>query len=197
MESRYSGDHSLYASLSLEVLTPPTRAPGVEALTHWGRMTHICVCKLNIIGSDNGLSPGRRRAIIWNNAGILLIEPLGTNFGHLKRNSYIFILENAFENIVCEVASILSRSQCVKVQLDGHDLCRVITSRRSGYLTSLPKSDVLIPLFTWSEPRSHWTLLHPNPFNQTWPTFCRRKFQLHFLKENLCTFILISMTFCF
>ena len=48
-------------------------------LTHWGRVTHICVSKLTIIGSDNGLSPGRRQAIIWNNAGLLLIEPLGTN----------------------------------------------------------------------------------------------------------------------
>ena len=44
-------------------------------------MTHICVGKLIIIGSDNGLSPGRRQAIIWINAGILLIGPLGTNFG--------------------------------------------------------------------------------------------------------------------
>ena len=33
-------------------------------LTHWGRVTHICVSKLAIIGSDNGLSPGRRQAII-------------------------------------------------------------------------------------------------------------------------------------
>ena len=49
-------------------------------LTHWGRVAHICVCKLTIIGSDNGLSPGRRQAIIWTNAEILLIRPLGTNF---------------------------------------------------------------------------------------------------------------------
>ena len=35
---------------------------------------------MTIIISDNGLSPGRRQAIIWNNAGILLIGPLGTNF---------------------------------------------------------------------------------------------------------------------
>ena len=52
----------------------------VIALTHWGRVTHICVGKLTNIGSDNGLSPGRRQAIIWTNAGILLIGPLGTNF---------------------------------------------------------------------------------------------------------------------
>ena len=43
-------------------------------------MTHICVSNLTIIGSDNGLSPGRRQAIIWTNDGILLIETLGTHF---------------------------------------------------------------------------------------------------------------------
>ena len=43
----------------------------------------ICVGKLTIIGSDNGLSPGRRQAIIWTNAGILLIRTLGTNFNEI------------------------------------------------------------------------------------------------------------------
>ena len=46
----------------------------------WGRVTHKCVSKLTIIGSDNGLSPVRRQAIIWTNTGISLIGPLGTNF---------------------------------------------------------------------------------------------------------------------
>ena len=54
-----------------------------RTLTHWGRVTHICVNKLTMIGSDNGLSPGRRQAIIWTNAGILLIGPLGTNFSKI------------------------------------------------------------------------------------------------------------------
>ena len=53
------------------------------AITHWGRVTHICVNKFTIIGSDNGLSPGRRQAIIWTNDGILLIGPLGTNFSEI------------------------------------------------------------------------------------------------------------------
>ena len=53
--------------------------PGVYELTHWGRVTHICVGNLTITGSDNGLSPDRRQAIIWTNAGILLIGPLWTN----------------------------------------------------------------------------------------------------------------------
>ena len=54
-----------------------------HCLTHWGRVTHICVSKLTIIGSENGLSPVRRQAIIWTNAGILLIELLGTNFSEI------------------------------------------------------------------------------------------------------------------
>ena len=52
-------------------------------LTHWGRVTHICVGKLIIIGSDNGLSPGRRQAIIWTNAGMSLIGSLGINFSEI------------------------------------------------------------------------------------------------------------------
>ena len=51
-----------------------------DELTHWGRATHICVIEISIIGSDNGLSPGRRQAIIWTNACVLLIRTLGTNF---------------------------------------------------------------------------------------------------------------------
>ena len=46
-------------------------------------MTHICVGNLTIIGSDNGLPPGWRQAIISTNAGILLIWPLGTNFSEM------------------------------------------------------------------------------------------------------------------
>ena len=54
-----------------------------DSLTHWGWVKHICVSKLTIIGSDNGLSPGGRQAIIWTNSGILLIGPLGTNFSEI------------------------------------------------------------------------------------------------------------------
>ena len=56
----------------------------MKPLTHWGRVTHICIGNLTIIGSDNGLSPGRRQAIIWTNAEILLIGPLGTNFSEIQ-----------------------------------------------------------------------------------------------------------------
>ena len=53
-------------------------------------MTHICVSKLTILVSDNGLSPSRCQAIIWTNAGILLIGPLGTNFSEIAIEIDIF-----------------------------------------------------------------------------------------------------------
>ena len=46
-------------------------------------MTYTCISNLTIIGSDNGLSPGRRQVIIWTNAGMLLIGPLGTNLSEI------------------------------------------------------------------------------------------------------------------
>ena len=86
-----------------------------DSLTHWGRATHICVSKLTIIASDNGLAPGGRQAIIWNNAGILSIGLWGTNFSNFNRSSDIFFQENALEGVVCEMASILTRPQCVNL----------------------------------------------------------------------------------
>ena len=57
---------------------------GSSLVTHWGQVTHICVSKLTTtIGSDNGVSPGRRQAVIWTNDGILLIGHLGTNFSEI------------------------------------------------------------------------------------------------------------------
>ena len=70
-----------------------------DGLTHWGRVTHICVSKLTIIGSDKGLSPGRRQAIIWTNDGILLIEPLGTNFNEILSEIQIFSFKKMHLNM--------------------------------------------------------------------------------------------------
>ena len=54
-----------------------------STLIDWGRLTHICVGHLTIIGSDKCLSPGRRHAIIWTDAGILLIGPSETDFNEI------------------------------------------------------------------------------------------------------------------
>ena len=61
----------------------------------------------------NGLSPGPCQALIWANAGILLIRTLGTKFSEVLSELKIFIQENAFENGICKMASILPRPHCV------------------------------------------------------------------------------------
>ena len=66
-----------------EILRVGERGAEITFVTHWSRVTHIWVGNLIIIGLDNGLSPGRRQAIIWTNAGTLLIGPLGTNFSEI------------------------------------------------------------------------------------------------------------------
>ena len=59
-------------------------------LTHWGRVTHISVITLTIIVLGKGLSPDRFQTIIWTNAGILLIRPLGTNFSEILMEIHTF-----------------------------------------------------------------------------------------------------------
>ena len=82
--------------------------------THWGRVMHIFVNKLINIVSDNGLSPGRRKAIILSNDGILLIRPPRNKLQwNCNRNTDIVIQENPFEVVVWKMAAILSRPQWV------------------------------------------------------------------------------------
>ena len=72
-------------------------------------MTHICVSKLTIIGSDNGLSPGRHQPIIWTNTGILLIGPLGTNFSEILIKIYTF----SFKKMHLKMSSGKWRPSCL------------------------------------------------------------------------------------
>ena len=85
-----------------------------SVLTHLPLVPHICVVNWVSIGSDKGVSPVRRQPIIWTNAGSLLIGPLGKNFNEtlIKIQKKMF-LKNACENIICEMATILSRGRWV------------------------------------------------------------------------------------
>ena len=79
-------------------------------LTYWGRVTHICISNLTIIGSDNGLSPDGRQAIVSTNAGILLIGPLGTNFSEIL----IKIMTFSFKEMRSNVSSGKRRPSCLR-----------------------------------------------------------------------------------
>ena len=101
-------------------------------LIHSVRVKHICVGKLTIICSNDGLSPGRRHDIIWTNAGIW------------NRNSNIFIGENTFKNVICEM-SIFSRPQCVNMVCCDWQ-CLNIDSLRPNALTWHMESNNRCPL---------------------------------------------------
>ena len=72
-------------------------------------MTHICFSEPTSIGSDNGLSPGRRQAIIWTNAGILLIGPLGTNLSDILIQIQTF----SFKKMHLKISSAKWRQFCL------------------------------------------------------------------------------------
>ena len=77
--------------------------------THWGRVTNICVGNLTITGSYNGLSPGWRQAIIWTNAGIWSMGPLGTNFNGILIEIHTF----SFKKIHLKMSSAKWRLFCL------------------------------------------------------------------------------------
>ena len=84
--------HVIYLPILFRVasLVLGQSCPSATVLNHWGRVMHICFSKLTIIDLDNGLSPGRHQAIIWTNAGILLIQTSETNFSEILNEIHTF-----------------------------------------------------------------------------------------------------------
>ena len=112
----------------------------ILVLTYWGRVTHICVANPTVIGSDNGLSPSQRQAIIWSNAGILSIEPQRTHVSEILIGTHTFLLKNACQKAVCKMVAILSRPQCVKQFLLNHSL-KLCSYHGKGCFNSLWPND--------------------------------------------------------
>ena len=81
--------------------------------THDLDLAYICVSKLTIIVSDNGLLPGRRQAIIWTNAAILLIQTSGTNFSEILREIYTF----SFKKMHLKMPSGKCRPSCLALNV--------------------------------------------------------------------------------
>ena len=92
-------------------------------LTHWGRVTHICVGKLIIIGSDNDLSPDRRQAIIWANAALLLsIGSLRTYFSE----NLIKMQQFSLTKIHVKMSSAKWRPSCFGLNVLRCCLCPIL-----------------------------------------------------------------------
>ena len=120
----------------------------IYLLTHWGRVTHICVGNLTIIGPDIGLAPGRRQAIIWTNAGILLIGPWGTNFSEILVGLHTY----SFKKIHLKMSSAKWRPFCLGLNVLMYILCGSLVS----FFWSWWPKDIITPVtlmaFCWGNP---------------------------------------------
>ena len=73
----------------------------------------VSINSLRPIGSHNDLSPGQCQAIIWTNAGILLIRILGTNFSETLREIYTF----SFKKMHLKMSSGKCRPSCLSLNM--------------------------------------------------------------------------------
>ena len=118
-------------------------------LTHWGRVRHICISKLNFIGSDSGLPPGRHQAIIWSNAGILLIRTLGTNVSEISIKIHIF----SFKKMHFKMSSGKWRSFCLGLNMLTQEVLQYLTI----YFTYIEKGCLISQnLWTHLNTQNNW-----------------------------------------
>ena len=132
-------------------------------------MTHICVSKQTIIGSDNGLSPGRCQAIIWTNAGILLIGPLGSKFIYILIEIHTF----SFKEMHLKMSSGKWRPFCLGLNVL-FEYSRITGSViDSGCSTKF----LLVPFRFWSRHQGSGDMYHGGGT-------CRRGFPKYILERN-------------
>ena len=84
------------------------------------RVTHICVNKLTVIGSDNGLSHERRQVTIWSNVGMLLNRTVGRKFGEIRSTIHTFSLKKIYFKPSSAQWRPSSRPKCVKEAPDNY-----------------------------------------------------------------------------
>ena len=77
------------------------------------------------VGYGNGLSPIRRQAITWTNAGLLSIGPLGTNLNEI-RHTKLLIYEDAFENVACQIGSHFVQGEMGLTRATGYEIEMII-----------------------------------------------------------------------
>ena len=173
-------------------------------------MTQICVSKLATTGSVNGLSSGRRQAIIWTNAGILLIAPLGTNFSEILIKIYAF----SFNTMRLKMSSGKWRPFSLGLNVLTHwglvvpyrtsDLgatlihvmawCQTVPSQNQYWLdfkcNSQQWTSVIsfIKIIKFSKNVCHFCVNTLLKVETKWLPFCRWHFQIHFLAWKLLDF---------
>ena len=120
-----------------------------NGLTRWGRVTHICIGYRTIIGSDNGLSPGGRQAIIWTNAGISSIGLQGTHCNKISIKIHTF----SFKKIHLKRSSVKWQPFCLSLNVLTHwgrDKMDAITQMTFSLAFSSMKMVVFWSNFHWN-----------------------------------------------
>ena len=155
-------------------------------------MPHINVSVNSIsIGSGNGLSPVRRQAITWTNAGFLSIGTLGTNLSEIW-NTNIFNHENAFESIVCEMVAILFRGRWVNSLKPGEPCrCQWIGSPWIPVMACcwclMVPNHYLKPIVIYFQldPQTHISIRFQSHFRYFHSRKCKWKCGSHFVQASI------------
>ena len=136
-----------------------------KCVTHLGGVMNICIGNLVIIGSDNGLLPGWCQAIIWTNAGILLIEPLGVNFSYILIEIHTF----SFKKICLKKTAAKWWPFCLGPNVDNSPVVGEFRSHHAHVTCMGSYLDVpswctrghADPMVTFSDSKVHWANMGP------------------------------------
>ena len=92
--------------------SPPTWSPGTVMTNELPYRGIYASVSSVIIGSVNGLSPGRRQAIIWINVGLLSIGTVRTNFSEIvieiRRFHYNDVIMSAIASQIISLTIVYS-----------------------------------------------------------------------------------------
>ena len=92
------------------------------------------------------LAPSHYLNQCWNIVNLNLRNKFRWN---LKRNSCIFVKENAFENVVYEMAFILSRPQCVNIDFSNNYYLLCIATAKKKKKSWWQCIDATMICYTW------------------------------------------------
>ena len=134
---------------------------------------HIYVSRLDIIGPDNGLSPGHRQAIIWTNAEILPIWHLGTNFSEMLIKVYTF----SFKKMHVTMLSAKRWPFCLGLSVLKPNLTSCC--QQADGITNFPAvlyAEILIPCISY---KANWVTICMTMINCCHHYFILQKYQMY------------------
>ena len=102
-------------------------------------MTHLCVSKLTIIDSDNGLSPGRRQAFIWINAKIIINSDLRNKLSEILSRIYTF----SFKKMHFKMSSGKWRPFCLGLNV--LNCVKTVLMHRNPKVVEITLSSLVVP----------------------------------------------------